>query len=218
MAKYESWDDIDRDSNGLITSLTYTVLFINDQIYNYSLILHEALNGTPYYRHKVKYLCNQIKKKCENYNLTTGRANLTELNKTTLAIITASMEEDLEKYISMYRIAVSNVLLKNDICGEKNNIVSICSTLNTLVQMSDITIKDFGEYTSQNYNVSVNPLKVLSLNIIDKLSYDLCNSIVGDVIVNLNKYPQIMQAFTAIMNNLLKPEVFNKAFDEAEKI
>lgn len=216
MKNISSWEDIDKDSKGMITNLTYTVLFINDQIYNWSLILHDELSKTNLYKQRVKQLCKQINRITNNYNSTLGCANITTVNKTALAVITASMEEDVSKHIEVYKYTISNILLSKGIVGDKNKIASTASTLNMLSQMSDLTIKDFGRFVRHNYNVSNNPLCHLSLSRVEKLSDELSDLIIGDVKVNLNDYPKVMTAFKAIANNLLKVEVFNKAFEEAE--
>ena len=39
MKHYNSWDEIDQDTGGLVTSLTYIVLFLNDQVYNSTIEL-----------------------------------------------------------------------------------------------------------------------------------------------------------------------------------
>lgn len=39
MKQYNSWDEIDKDTGGLVTSLTYIVLFVNDQVYNFEMQL-----------------------------------------------------------------------------------------------------------------------------------------------------------------------------------
>ena len=41
MKQYNNWEEIDKDTDGLVTSLTYIVLFVNDQIYNYALRSYE---------------------------------------------------------------------------------------------------------------------------------------------------------------------------------
>lgn len=45
--KYNSWTDIDEASGGLVTSMTYIVLFVNDQVYNAALELKDAIRKTP---------------------------------------------------------------------------------------------------------------------------------------------------------------------------
>ena len=54
MKQYNNWEEIDKDTDGLVTSLTYIVLFVNDQVYNYALNIYDSCRNTPYYRRGVK--------------------------------------------------------------------------------------------------------------------------------------------------------------------
>ena len=68
MKQYNSWDEIDRDTGGLVTSLTYIVLFVNDQVYNSAYELRDKIKNTPYYKHVVKKNMNAIYKCMSSYN------------------------------------------------------------------------------------------------------------------------------------------------------
>ena len=51
---------------------------------------------------------------------------------------------------------------------------------------------------------------------VEYLSDRLSSEVTGkDVRINLNEQPGIVKAFTAISNALLRPEIFEKAFDRA---
>ena len=50
MKQYNNWEEIDKDTDGLVTLLTYIVLFVNDQVYNYALNIYDSCRNTPYYR------------------------------------------------------------------------------------------------------------------------------------------------------------------------
>lgn len=54
MKQYNNWEEIDKDTDGLVTSLTYIVLFVNDQVYNYALNIYDSCRNTPYYRQEHK--------------------------------------------------------------------------------------------------------------------------------------------------------------------
>ena len=54
MKKYNSWDEIDKDTGGLVTLLTYIVLFVNDQVDNFEMLLSDHIKGCGLYRQKVK--------------------------------------------------------------------------------------------------------------------------------------------------------------------
>lgn len=49
MRQYNDWEEIDKDTNGLVTSLTYMILFVNDQVYNYTVSLMEAMRNSEHY-------------------------------------------------------------------------------------------------------------------------------------------------------------------------
>lgn len=68
MKQYNDWEEIDKDTNGLVTSLTYMVLFLNDQVYNYTVSLMEAIRNSEHYRHNAKRTANAIERGINAYN------------------------------------------------------------------------------------------------------------------------------------------------------
>lgn len=68
MRQYNDWEEIDKDTNGLVTSLTYMILFVNDQVYNYTVSLMEAMRNSEHYRHNAKRTANAIEKEIDAYN------------------------------------------------------------------------------------------------------------------------------------------------------
>ena len=54
MKQYYNCEEIDKDTDGLVTSLTYIVLFVNDQVYNYALNIYDSCSKTTYYSRGVK--------------------------------------------------------------------------------------------------------------------------------------------------------------------
>lgn len=196
MKQYNDWEEIDKDTNGLVTSLTYMVLFLNDQVYNYTVSLMEAIRNSEHYRHNAKR---------------TAKAN-----KEAFAEITQSMEEDVQPHIDRYYYTISQILLDHGVSGMTNRIASLSSTINMLAQMSRITISDFGDRMRKIVPLAYNPLSYLALDKVEYLSDRLSSEVTGkDVRINLNEHPGIVKAFTAISNALLRPEVFEKAFDRA---
>ncbi|MEG2282957.1 MAG: hypothetical protein RSB93_06980, partial [Rikenellaceae bacterium] len=102
---FNSWTEIDQETNGLVSSLTYVVLFVNDQVYNYSLMLGEELKNSPFYRHEAKRLFNDIMKCVDNYNTNIFRT--VKVNAEAFADITQSMEDDIKPHIDTYLYSVS---------------------------------------------------------------------------------------------------------------
>lgn len=180
MRQYNDWEEIDKDTNGLVTSLTYMVLFLNDQVYNYTVSLMEAMRNSEHYRHNAKRTANAIERGINAYN------------------------------------TISQILLDHGVSGETNRIASLSSTINMLAQMSRITIYDFGERMRGIVPLAYNPLSYLDLGRVEFLSDRLSSEVTGKgVRINLNEHPGIVKAFTAISNALLRPEVFEKAFERA---
>lgn len=214
MRQYNDWEEIDKDTNGLVTSLTYMVLFVNDQVYNYTVSLMEAIRGSEHYRHKAKRLSNGIDNEIKAYN--TNIFRIAKANKEALAEITLSMEEDVKPHIDRYYYTISQILLDHGVSGMTNRIASLSSTINMLTQMSRITISDFGDRLRQVVPLASNPLSYLRLGKVEYLSDQLSSEVTGkDVRIDLNEQPGILKAFTAISNALLRPEVFEKAFGRA---
>lgn len=143
MKQYNDWEEIDKDTNGLVTSLTYMVLFVNDQVYNYTVSLMEAIRNSEHYRHNAKRTANAIEREINAYNTNVFR--IAKANKEALAEITQSMEEDVQPHIDRYYYTISQILLDHGVSGMTNRIASLSSTINMLAQMSRITISDFGD-------------------------------------------------------------------------
>ena len=95
MRQYNDWEEIDKDTNGLVTSLTYMVLFVNDQVYNYTVSLMEAIRNSEHYRHNAKRTA--IEREINAYN--TNIFRISKANKEAFAEITQSMEEDVQPHI-----------------------------------------------------------------------------------------------------------------------
>lgn len=214
MKQHNDWEEIDKDTNGLVTSLTYMVLFVNDQVYNYTVSLMEAIRNSEHYRHKAKKLANGIEREINAYN--TNIFRVSKANKDAFAEITQSMEEDVQPHIDRYYYTISQILLDHGVSGGANRIASLSSTINMLTQMSRITISDFGDRMRKIVPLAYNPLSYLLLDKVEYLSDQLSSEVTGkEVRINLNEQPSILKAFTAISNSLLRPEVFEKAFDRA---
>lgn len=212
----QDWTDIDNETEGLVTCLTYVVLFVNDQVYNYSLMLGEELKKSPLYRHSAKKLFNEMKRSVDGYN--TNIFQIAKVNAEVFADITQSMEDDIKPKIDTYYYTISQILLDKGVSGKVNKIASLSSVINMLSQISRITINDFGDCIARRFGIVGNPLEYLNQDKVERLSCLLTNEVTPkDVKIDLNKEDRIIKAFTAISNCMLNPKVFEKAFCEAEQ-
>lgn len=215
MIQTDNWEAINKDSKGLAERLTYITLFFNDQIYNYTLDLHEKIRKTKYYRHEAKKAANDLKKYMERYNTSLGTQM--KIDTGLLAVVTQSMEDDIGKHIGIYSYTISQILLKNGIGGELNDIISKSCVIDMLCQCSKISIRQFYDYFKAAYRVSYNPLEWLE---IPKARH--YNNIISDALtpkdlhVNLNDEKSVSKAFQAIANNIFKSQIFDKAYRECE--
>lgn len=215
MKKYSSWDEIDKDTGGLVTSLTYIVLFINDQVYNFEMQLSDHIKGCGFYRQKIKMLVNKMDRQMAAYNkqisLTAG------VNAEAMALITQSMEDDIKPHIDRYGFTVSQALHNAGCHGDLNKAISICFTVDMLCQTSKIAIRDFFTSISKYVPLACNPLEYLSMDKILHLVIELTDVLTPkEIHMNLNELPEITTAYQAIANNMLKTEVFEKAFESCE--
>lgn len=205
------WQEVDEETSGLVSALTYIILFVNDQVYNHVLMLGDVLKPSNLYRQKVKMTFNTIDKEIKAYNFRIN--DIAGVRSDILASITQSMEDDIKPHIDKYFYAVSNVLLRNGITGVKNQVASLASTINMLCQVSCLCVTDFGNRICTMYHRENNPLTYLKQDRIEKLSEELSNMMVDGVTkINLNDEPTISVAFKCIMSNMLSPKVFENAF------
>lgn len=211
MKRHKDWQEIEDETNNLVSALTYVVLFMNDQVYNHILILEDVLKSTKLYRQKTKYVFNIMDSDINSYN--SRICNIAGMQSDILASITQSMEDDIKPHIDKYYYAISQVLLDKGVSGEVNRVASYACTVNMLCQVSSISIQDFGKRICDLYGIENNPLTYLNLARIEKLSSELSNLVTPKQIkVNLNEEPRVFAAFNCIINSMLNPKVFENAF------
>lgn len=162
MKQYNSWDEIDKDTGGLVTSLTYIVLFVNDQVYNFEMQLSDHIKGCGLYRQKVKMLINSMDRQMAAYNRQICRT--AGVNAEAMALITQSMEDDIKPHIDRYGFTVSQALHNAGCHEDLNKALSICSTVDMLCQTSQITIRDFFTAISKYAPLAYNPLQYLTMD------------------------------------------------------
>lgn len=209
--RHKAWQEIEDETNNLVSALTYIILFMNDQVYNHILILEDVLKPSKLYRQKTKYVFNIMDSDIKSYN--SRICNIAGIQSDILASITQSMEDDIKPHIDKYFYVMSQILLDKGISGDVNRVASYACTVNMLCQVSSISIKDFGKRICDLYGIENNPLTYLNLAKIEKLSSELSNLVTPKQIkVNLNEEPRVFAAFNCIINSMLNPKVFENAF------
>lgn len=64
----KDWNDVDNLTNGLVSLLTFSILYLNDEVYDYQVRLKEEFVKSEYYRFMGKYLYNKIERNVKSYN------------------------------------------------------------------------------------------------------------------------------------------------------
>lgn len=209
----KDWEAVEKDSNGLVSLLTYISLFINDQIYGYYAEMSEVLNKSKLNRHMVKKLFRDMGREIKSYNKTVNYALGDAIEFFTDSMIT--MEEDMKPSIERYRWQINQFLTDKGVEAERNEIASYASTINMLAQAVGVVIDTFEAIMRKRYGIARNPLNYIRMDRIEKISGELANVTADNKnVINLNDEEKIRVAFEAFYNRLLRGDALKKVFDK----
>lgn len=211
---YKSWQELDEYTKGLVTLLTFSILYINDEVYDYQVRLKEVFLKSGYYRFTGKYLYKRIEKNVNDYNY--KLKSIVKDKMIDYASILLEVDEVHQKHISNYYYAVSQCLLNHGITGELNSIQSILSVMDMLCQTSKITIDAFQRNVSDRFDVN-NPTREFDASYIDNSVLALSNYLaVKNITIDLNREERILEAFQVFSNKLLSLETINAVINNYE--
>lgn len=210
-------DKLDSLTGEKITRLDYMVIFLNDQIYNSSLMLEDSMKKNGFMRFEAKNFFKGVKECIERYNAKIDRMgeDFIEL----VADITSSMEEDIQPHLDKYRYRVSQLLLDAGIDGAANQVLSILEQMilmSTIAQSCIGHIEDmFYEHTMLRGRDYTKFLRMESVDVkIRRLSNQIASKVLKkEVTLNFGQDQQLIQAFEAIKNKLFDAKVYDKAFE-----
>lgn len=208
----KSWSDIDNALNGIVTLLTFSILYLNDEVYDYQMRLKEVFPNSVYCRFKGKYLYNRINEGVRRYNRLIRDVVGTKMEN--YASILVDIDEMHQKHISNYYYAVSKCLLENGIDGNLNTIESLLSVMDMLCQASKMSIDAFQRNVSSKFGV-YNPTRKLDISMIDRPVLELSNIIMPKgKMINLNENENIVEAFHVFTNKLLSLETIKAVMED----
>ena len=102
-----SWEEMDKRSGGMISSFTYLVLFLNDQIYAADMELNEILPGDKdLYRGAVRKTYARLHKSVGSFQ-TVNNSYLGKETSYLMASVLSDVEEDMKPHIDNMYYAVS---------------------------------------------------------------------------------------------------------------
>lgn len=207
------WEQVEKDSKGLVSMLTYIALFINDQIYGYYADMSEVMNKSGLNRHMAKKLFRDMGREIRSYNQTVNSAigDASDFFADSMIV----MEEDLKPSIERYRWQINQFLTDKGVDAERSGIASYASTINMLAQSVGVVIDTFSEIMRKRYGITRNPLNYIRMDRIGKISGELANVTADNRdIINLNENDNIRIAFEAFYNRLLRGDALKKVFDK----
>lgn len=139
-----SWEEMDKRSGGMISSFTYLVLFLNDQIYAADMELNEILpSDKGLYRGSVRKTYARLHKSVDSFQ-TVNNSYLGKETSYLIASVLSDVEEEMKPHIDNMYYAVSQILLDAGVSGNTNAVASKAAVMNMLCQVSRLMIAEFG--------------------------------------------------------------------------
>lgn len=207
----------ERKSFGVDSRYEYIALYCNDQIENMVLDLEPLISGMPYFRHKVKNLFNQMKRKVRSYSV--DRRRHTEISESEFADLMIEMEERYKKYIDILVISISNSLLKDRISGNDNTVLSNLLAMGMIGQVGHCTRDIFVKSVQSRFGIlyTSDVLDYLYLEKFNHYLIKLCNELATKVFGIDDRIYQgkVTDAFNAFIVKILGEGEFKRVIENA---
>ena len=207
----------ERKPFGADSRFEYVALYCNDQIENMVLDLEPLISGMPYFRHKVKNLFNQMKREVRSYSI--GRRRHTEISESEFADLMIEMEERYRKHIDILVFSISNSLLKDNVTGDNNKILSSLLAMGMLTQVGHCTRDFFVKSIQGRYGIQYT-CDALDYLYMDKFNHHLlklCNELATKVFGIDDRIYQgkVTEAFNAFIVKILGEGEFERVIENA---
>ena len=182
-----SWEEMDKKSGGMVSSFTYLVLFLNDQIYAADMELNEILPGDKdLYRGAVRKTYARMHHSTASFQTANNSYPGKEASYL-MASVLSDVEEDMKPHIDKMYYAVSQILLDSGVSGNRNAVASKATVINMLCQVSRLMIAEFGNRIWRLFGERDNRLQPLSQDKHEFLSYNLMEEVIPkDIKIDLN--------------------------------
>lgn len=207
----------ERKPFGADSRFEYVALYCNDQIENMVLDLEPLISGMPYFRHKVKNLFNQMKREVRSYSI--GRRRHTEISESEFADLMIEMEERYKKHIDILVFSISNSLLKDNVAGDNNKILSSLLAMGMMTQVGHCTRDFFVKAIQSRYGIryTCDSLDYLYMDKFNHHLIKLCNELALKVFgIDDRIYKgKVTEAFNAFIVNILGEGEFERVIENA---
>lgn len=207
----------ERKPFGADSRFEYVALYCNDQIENMVLDLEPLISGMPYFRHKVKNLFNQMKREVRSYSI--GRRRHTEISESEFADLMIEMEDKYKKHIDILVFSISNSLLKDNVTGDNNKILSSLLAMGMLTQVGHCTRDFFVKAIQSRYGIQYT-CDALDYLYMDKFNHHLiglCNELATKIFGIDDRIYQgkVTEAFNAFIVKILGEGEFERVIENA---
>ncbi len=207
----------ERKPFGADSRFEYVALYCNDQIENMVLDLEPLISGMPYFRHKVKNLFNLMKREVRSYSI--GRRRHTEISESEFADLMIEMEDKYKKHIDILVFSISNSLLKDNVAGDNNKILSSLLAMGMMTQVGHCTRDFFVKAIQSRYGIqyTCDSLDYLYMDKFNHHLIKLCNELATKVFGIDDRIYQgkVTEAFNAFIVKILGEGEFERVIENA---
>lgn len=205
----------ERKPFGADSRFEYVALYCNDQIENMVLDLEPLISGMPYFRHKVKHLFNKMKSEVRLYSI--GRRRHTEISESEFADLMIEMEERYKRHIDILVFSISNSLLKDNVAGDNNKILSSLLAMGMMTQVGHCTRDFFVKAIQSRYGIqyTCDSLDYLYMDKFNHHLIKLCNELATKVFGIDDRIYQgkVTEAFNAFIVKILGEGEFERVIE-----
>lgn len=210
-----------------IIHFTFALMFLNDQVYKWQMMLSDELKKSKLYKREIKYNLNKINKDVDNF--TTLMFQLQNEYSYEDSIALAIAEEELEEYIESFNSVMRDILSRSSSDLTTVSCAAKCHTINMLCGMAKKFIKSFGIRNQIGSNGLIDPSRVgrseldgFYMSTTEYLSKELSGLLIKDVILIEEDSKKIKIAVDDFLNKMLDAEfmvsLLNKTNEEAERM
>ena len=210
-----------------IIHFTFALMFLNDQVYKWQMMLSDELKKSKLYKREIKYNLNKINKDVDNF--TTLMFQLQNEYSYEDSIALAIAEEELEEYIESFNSVMKDILSRSSSDSTVVSCAAKCHTINMLCGMAKKFIKSFGIRNQIGSNGLIDPSRVgrseldgFYMSTTEYLSKELSGLLIKDVILIGEDSRKIKIAVDDFLNKMLDAKfmvsLLNKTNEEAERM
>ena len=195
----------------------YVALYCNDQIERIMLEIEHEVQTSVYYKHIIKKLFKQMKLEVRSYSIL--RRQHTQVSESEFADLMIEMEDKYKKHIDILVFSISNSLLKDNVTGINNTVLSSLLAMGMLTQVGHCTRDFFVKAIQSRYGIqyTCDSLDYLYMDKFNHHLIKLCNELATKVFGIDDRIYQgkVTEAFNAFIVKILGEGEFKRVIENA---